>query len=430
MTSWLKKGAEILRVHWLAVLLVSIGTWLRFTHLPDQGILFGDSGRELLAAAESVNKAQLPTPQPGFLTIWIETIIYRWVGYQPAAYYWIFAGIGSVTLVALYEFCLVWLNQRMGLVALTLLSFSPLAIAQSRMVYHTAPIIFLTVLGLWAVAAVWRQLQSPHPQWQTVTGGCLGIVLFLFPQVLSAPTDKSPQLSSSLLSNFTQLISFSTTLTAQLVLGLLLVSFLIWGGWQWWRNGHVLTPGKAAIGLVIGLVSLGRIYGGVSSPSDWLCYCVLLPLLVALSWEELPRWGKWVGVSGLLILSGLNVLAFHQQHWLVDQSHPGSYGPSLGTHQQLLSWAAIQTHQVDLLLVSQNQSAHAFDSYIWVSRGLNLKVSDSPSTSLAEVAQPRLILDVTTSEAQPASFIFTTFHGNLPWSKTLYTPSVTARLLP
>lgn len=423
MISLLQKVPQILKVHWLAVLLVGIGTWLRFTHLPDQGILFGESGRELLVAAEAVDQHKLPF-QPDSVTLWLEMALYRWVGYEPNFYYWVFAGIGSVSLVALYEFCLVWLNQRLGLIALTLLSFSPLAIAHSRMVYHTAPLVLATVLGLWAVAAVWRQLSSRKPQRRTIMAGCIGIGLFLVLPIMLEIQNPNGPTSGNLLTDFSHIISLASSLGMQLGIASLILAGLGWGSWRWWQAGRIINPGKAAIWLVSGVVSLAYLLSGPPSENELLVYCVLLPLLMAVSWAELPKWGKWVGISSLVILSTVNVITLHQHHFLVDQNEGWSYGPSLGTHRQIITWARAQTQNAELVFSSQDQSQlmpHYFDSYIWSSRGVDIQSSP---------VQAQLRLDFNSSDVQSTPLIFTSFHGKLPWSKTLYTPSVTAYLLP
>ncbi|HCC84720.1 MAG TPA: hypothetical protein DEP87_03490, partial [Candidatus Pacebacteria bacterium] len=56
--------------------------------------------------------------------------------------------------IGVYEFSLVKLNKKIGLMALAFLAVSPLAIAHSRMVYHTGPIPLLTVLSLWTLTRV------------------------------------------------------------------------------------------------------------------------------------------------------------------------------------------------------------------------------------------------------------------------------------
>jgi hypothetical protein len=192
MTSFLK----ILKAHWLAICLVSLGTWLRFAHLPEQGILFSDSGRDLIVAAEAVEQHELPllgipSSVPRFrqgpLTIWLSMAIYSVVGYQPQWYFWIFAGIGSLAMIGIYELSLVWLNKKTATIALALLSVSPLAVAHSRMVYHIVPIPFLMVVSLWTLGLVWQ-----HRRWSWGVASLAIALLFqhelsLFPVFIAIP---------------------------------------------------------------------------------------------------------------------------------------------------------------------------------------------------------------------------------------------------
>ena len=174
MFSWLRatSTSDFLKTHWIAILLIVAGTFLRFYQLPEKGILFGDSGHDLLLAAQAVDQSQIPvlgiaSSLPRFhqgpLTIWLSMAIYAIVGFEPAWYFWVFAFVGCLALIAIYEFSLVWLNQKIGLLALALLAFSPLAVAHSRMVYHTVPIAFLTAVVLWFVGQLLERHKNSWP---------------------------------------------------------------------------------------------------------------------------------------------------------------------------------------------------------------------------------------------------------------------------
>lgn len=198
MLSWLRGSnpSTFLRTHWIALVFVVIGTLLRFYQLPERGILFGDSGHDLLLAATAVQQGNLPllgiaSSVPRFhqgpLTIWISMGIAAVAGFDPRWYFWVFAVIGCLALVAIYEFSLVWINQRTGLLALAFLAVSPLAVAHSRMVYHTVPIPFLTVLVLWSVSALLQRKANSWP-WAVLAAAALfQHELSLFPVFLALP---------------------------------------------------------------------------------------------------------------------------------------------------------------------------------------------------------------------------------------------------
>lgn len=154
---------KILLTHWLALFFVALGSWLRFNQLPEKGILFGDSGRDLLAATQAVELKQLPLLgipssiprfRQGPLTIWLSMAIYQIFGFKPIAFYWTFGLIGCLSLLAIYEFSILTLDRKTGLIALGLLAVSPLAVAHSRMPYHTVPIALTTIFALWAITQV------------------------------------------------------------------------------------------------------------------------------------------------------------------------------------------------------------------------------------------------------------------------------------
>jgi 4-amino-4-deoxy-L-arabinose transferase-like glycosyltransferase len=157
------KLKKFLIIHWLAILLVALGSWLRFAQLPEKGILFGDSGRDLLVAARAVESRELPllgipSSIPRFhqgpLTIWLSMVVYQLFGFKPIFFYWTFALIGCLSLLAIYEFSILTLNRKTGLIALAFLAVSPLAIAHSRMPYHTVPIALTAIIALWALTRV------------------------------------------------------------------------------------------------------------------------------------------------------------------------------------------------------------------------------------------------------------------------------------
>ena len=198
MLSWFRATSttDFLKTHWIAIVLIVVGTFLRFYQLPEKGILFGDSGCDLLLAAQAVEQKQLPllgiaSSLPRFhqgpLTIWLSMAIYSVVGFEQAWYFWIFAFVGCLAMIAIYEFSLVWLNQRIGLLALALLAFSPLAIAHSRMVYHTVPIAFLTAVVLWFTSQLLERNKTSWPWAVLATTLLFQHELSLFPVFVALP---------------------------------------------------------------------------------------------------------------------------------------------------------------------------------------------------------------------------------------------------
>ena len=263
--------------HWLAILLIAWGTWLRFDHLQTHAIIFGDSARDLLVAAESVQTRTLPllgipSSVPRFkqgpLTIWLNMLIYPFAGHNLLPYSLIYAGIGALTLVFLYEFCLVWANKKTGLIALSLLVASPMAVAHSRMTYHITPIPLALIAYLWLIMRLVQK--KPHALfWAAFIFGMLFMFeLSLLPLIILIAFGwwNSGEIQSMLahqkkLGIKTQLIKRIVELLGGLLLGLLpevifdftnkfqqLGGYLVWLGYRLIAavvpSQHTFSPGK------------------------------------------------------------------------------------------------------------------------------------------------------------------------------------------
>lgn len=184
---------KLLKDHWLAILIISLGTFLRFYQLDQLGIFFGDSARDLLVASDALEKGSLPllgipSSVPRFrqgpISLWLVMLIFSVFSNLTMAAFLVYALIGSLSLIVLYEFCLNYFSQPVAVVALFLMALSPMAIAHSRMVYHIVPIPLMVVLYLWLLI----RLQQKKPL--AVFWGGLGFALLfqfelsLFPLIL------------------------------------------------------------------------------------------------------------------------------------------------------------------------------------------------------------------------------------------------------
>lgn len=152
-----------------------------------------------------------------------------------------FSLLGIAAMIALYEFCLVFLDKRTGEIALTLLAFSPLAIAQSRMIFHITPIPFVLVLVLAACRALWQKkkhaafwasvslsflfqfelsllplfLLIPYIVWRTHHKISLSLLKEI---ILGGVLGLTPQILYDLTHHFEQLGGFATWLSYQILM--------------------------------------------------------------------------------------------------------------------------------------------------------------------------------------------------------------------
>jgi 4-amino-4-deoxy-L-arabinose transferase-like glycosyltransferase len=149
-----------IKANWQIVAIVVLATVLRVWQLDTLGIFFGDAGHDILSAIEAVEKKSIPllgieSSVPRFkqgpVTVWLHMLLLVLPGKSLFIHWLFFALIGVAAVIAVYEFCVVYLNKKVALLASFLLAISPMAVAHSRMAYHVTPIPLMMVLFLVAV---------------------------------------------------------------------------------------------------------------------------------------------------------------------------------------------------------------------------------------------------------------------------------------
>ncbi len=184
LTVFLKKNV-------ILVLLIGLATFLRTYQLETHGIFFFDAGHDLLAAHQAVESGTLPlvgitSSRPwlhqGPLAIWLEMLVMVFFGTSTLAQHTFFALLSIAAIIVLYELVTIHLSKKAAYYAVAILAVSPLAIAASRMPYHTTPIPLATVCYLWALTALWKNY-SPTKLVLVVLSGLL---LFQF-ELSNAP---------------------------------------------------------------------------------------------------------------------------------------------------------------------------------------------------------------------------------------------------
>lgn len=186
-----KPVLEFLKEHSILVLLIVLATFLRTYQLNTHGIFFFDAGHDLLAAHQAFTDGNLPlvgitSSRPwlhqGPLSIWLEMLVMLFFGTSTLAQHVFFALLGVGAIIGLYELITVHFSRRAAYYAVALLAVFPLAVANSRMPYHTTPIPLVTVFYLWALLAFWKKFSISRLIWVLLTG----IILFQF-ELCNAP---------------------------------------------------------------------------------------------------------------------------------------------------------------------------------------------------------------------------------------------------
>lgn len=182
---------EFLKAHLVLVLLIALGAFLRTYQLNSHGIFFFDAGHDLLAAHQAVSDSRIPlvgitSSRPwlhqGPIAIWIEMLGMIVFGTSTLGQHIVFALIGIAALIALYELITIHFDKRAAYYAVALLAVSPLAVANSRMPYHTTPIPLVTVFYLWSLVNLWQKCSLRN----TLITVFTGILLFQF-ELSNAP---------------------------------------------------------------------------------------------------------------------------------------------------------------------------------------------------------------------------------------------------
>ncbi len=427
--------------HWLAVLILGAGTWLRVWNLDNRAIFFGDAAHDLLSAVTAVESHTLPllgiaSSVPRFkqgpLTVWLEMATYSIFGVNTLVFSLVFALIGIAAMVAMYELLLVTTNKRVALLALTLISFSPLAIAHSRMPYHITPIplmmvIFLTSLvwlwegkkhSIFASILAWALLfqfelataplfilvplvlwqRSTRPNWRTTlaqAGSALG--LGLLPQILFDLTHSFAHLGGfalwvgyrlgSSVSGGSHTISFDSVATVAKLcatylgrigspdLPTLTVVFLATAGvciyFMTLKLRHQELPPLIHLSLLAFYILIGSFFiHGSPSEAYFPPFIILLPILVGYGLAQVQPPLQWV-VNGSLIIWLLVVTGGIVHHnFFVDTPTSFSYGTSLGQQRTIGSF--LMSHVGNEIWLRTTNPGGAFENYFdnfrWVAK--------------------------------------------------------------
>lgn len=240
---------KFIKTNWLITLIVVGAALVRSWDLPAQGILFGDAARDLLAAKEAVESKNIPllgipSSVPRFhqgpVTIWLEMAIYSIFGQNTLAFLISFAFLGILAVIAVYEYAVIFINKKTALIAAALLAFSPLAIAHSRVPYHTNPIPLVIMVYLFALQYLWQKKKLgvfvAGLAWILVmqfelTLFSLGLLIpyILWRQKIKLQPNVVSQLSAALLLGLTPQIIYDLTHSfAQSQIG----GFIIWIGYR------------------------------------------------------------------------------------------------------------------------------------------------------------------------------------------------------
>lgn len=125
--------------------------------LPTHALVSAETGRELLLTQQLLidgtgGMIKLFTTHPAS---WLTAVSFIVTGQSATATAVLYAFLGFLAVVALYELLVNTVSNRAALVGAALLSSSPIAVLYSRMPYHDGISLLLTVCYIWALTKLW-----------------------------------------------------------------------------------------------------------------------------------------------------------------------------------------------------------------------------------------------------------------------------------
>jgi GT2 family glycosyltransferase len=173
----------VLTEEWRLWLILLLAAFLRFDRLADLMPLIGDQGRDMLAALDGLKNGTLPllgipSSVPRFaqgpLSIWLFMGVFSLFGFDPVWAGYAAAGLGLMVVFAVYIATEWYFGRLAATLAALVLALSPLAVAQSRLAYHTNPI---PLMSLFFLLALWKK---PSSMWSYFAVGLTFALVFQF----------------------------------------------------------------------------------------------------------------------------------------------------------------------------------------------------------------------------------------------------------
>ena len=423
---------KFIKTNWVITLIIICTALIRSWDLSAQGILFGDAAKDLLVAQQAVESKSLPllgipSSIPRFHqgphTIWLEMVIYAIFGQNTLAFSLTFAFLGVLAVIAVYEYAVVFINKKTALISSALLAFSPLAIAHSRVPYHTNPIPLVIMIYLFALQYLWQKkklglfwaglawtlimqfeltlfslgLLIPYILWRQkvkiklnlISQLCAALLLGLLPQIIH---DLTHSFAESQIGGFIVWIGYRITALTGLVgdhqlsitklwrtlaifehyLGRIfstqnpLISFIFLGLFLTTavlalRKRKQLKPGLEILTIAIILLTVSYFIHGAPSEAYFPPYFPLLSIFIGWGLNQLFRHRERKLVVLIIIWAIANIASIFKHNFFV--SNPQSFSYYASTEEQKQIMKTIDQISGGKFQLSDTYSAGEFPSY-------------------------------------------------------------------
>lgn len=157
---------KLLKKNWILIVIFLAATLIRVWDIPGRIIFFDDAAYDVRVAQQAVSDREvpllgIPSSVPRFeqgpLAVWFNMALNLTFGSNIVAYSLFYIILSLLALVFTYEFSERYLGKKFSIIVSTLIAFSPFAIAQARMPYHTNPIPFAVILYLFALVRLFEK---------------------------------------------------------------------------------------------------------------------------------------------------------------------------------------------------------------------------------------------------------------------------------
>ncbi len=441
---------KFIKDNWLITLIIFSAALLRSWNLDDNGILFGDAARDLLVAKQAIISHHLPllgipSSIPRFhqgpLTIWLEMIIYSIFGQNTLAFSLSFAFISILAVIAIYEYCILYINKKTALIAAALLAFSPLAIAHSRVPYHTNPIPLVIMMYLFSLQYLWQQKklalfgvglawaltmqfeltlfplglviiyvlwrQKIHINIQLISQFCAALLLGLWPQIIY---DLTHSFAKSQLGGFILWVGYRLTALTGLVgdhqlsidkfgatlsiyklylsrifstqntlISLIFLGlFIITAGLIFINKKH-LKPGLEMPIIILILITISYVIHTTPSEAYFPPYLPLLSILIGWGLAQLFEHREKLLMILIALWASININSIFQHHFWVSNTQPFNYGASLEEQRHIINLIAqISHHNYQLrTTLSAGKFSSYFDNLRWLAGELHIPLNQT-----------------------------------------------------
>jgi 4-amino-4-deoxy-L-arabinose transferase-like glycosyltransferase len=400
--------SQQIKKNWLLIVIFLLATVLRTWDVPNEIILFDDAAYDIRVAQQAVLDKEIPllgipSSVPRFrqgpVTVWMNMVLSIFFGFDLSGYALFYIFLSLACLVLVYEFSDRYLNEKVSLITTTLISFSPFAIAQARMPYHTNPIPLAVILYLFALVRLHHQkkysmffaflswaflFQFELAVFPTIL--LIPFVLYRSKQLAKIKTNAQeiisalligllPQLIYDVQNKFSQLglfiiwvgyrvislfggthsfgsnkiktvyeaftlyggriFSVNISLINLLFLGVLLYSFYLVYR-QWKQKKRNVAIEIVAMFTII--LSIGYLAHGGPSEAYFPPFIVLLPLLAGFSLEKIFRKRKMWLLGFLIIYSLMNIRSIFDHNFFVSNNQSYSYSYSVGEQKAVVNF--------------------------------------------------------------------------------------------